>query len=171
MYLAGAVVALVEHRLHGGRDVLAVPGQGHLLPLRVLRHLLDGVAADEVVVEADEAAVAEVVGRRVVVRDVVGVVAAAERAGALVPVGRQPLAVRLHLVAREDRGQRAGDPARLERVGRVDAGAHVLQPELLACLEEGRLDRLALVPRAEQLEAGHAGHAVVQRPHLVAARS
>ena len=30
------------------------------------------------------------------------------------------------------------------------------------------LDLLALLPRAEQLEPGHAGHAVVQRAHLVA---
>ena len=42
------------------------------------------------------------------------------------------------------------------------------QPELLACLDDRGPDVLAFVPGAEQLEAGDAGHAVVQGAHLVA---
>ena len=59
-----------------------------------LAHRLERLAADEVVVELDERAVAEIVRRQVVVADVVGGEAAAERAGGLVAVRRQPLAVR-----------------------------------------------------------------------------
>ena len=106
--------------------------------------------------------------RRVVVVDVVRVVAAAERAGALVALGRKPLAICLHLVAGEDRGQRARDPARLERVRRVDAGADLAEPVVLAGLDDRRADVLHLLPRPEQLEAGDARHAVVERAHLLA---
>ena len=166
MYLA--LSPLVEHRPDRLGDVVAVPGERHLLALRVERHLLDGLAADEVVVELDVRAVAEVVRRQVVVLDVVRVEAAAERARALVPGGRQPLAVRLHLVAREDRRERAGDPPRLERVRGVHARADLPQPELLAGLDDRGLDLGALLPRPEQLEPGNAGHAVVQRAHLAA---
>ena len=92
--------------------------------------------------------------------------AASERAGALVPVGRQPLSVGLHLVAGEDRGERARDPAGLERVRRVRAGADLTQTEVLAGFDDRAPDVLALVPRAQELEPGHARHSVVQSAHL-----
>ena len=131
-------------------------------------HRLERRAPDEVVVELHERPVAEVVRREVVVGDVVGVVAPAERAGALVALRGQPLAVRLHVVAGEDRRQRARDPARLERVRRVDARADVDEAELGAGLEDRGLDLGAVVPRAEDLAARDARHAVVQRAHLAA---
>src|SRR6478736_7613545 len=100
--------------------------------------------------------------RQVVVRDVVGVERAAERAGRLVAVGRQPLAVRRQVVAGEDGRQRARDPTGLERVRRVDARADLLEAELLAGLDDRRAHVLGLVPGPEELAAGDARHAVVQ---------
>ena len=104
-------------------DVLAVPLEGHLAAVRLALHRLQRFAPDEVVVELDERAVAHLVRSDVVVLDVVRDEAAADRGGALVAVGRQPLAIGLHLVAGVDAGQRRRDPARLEGVGRVRARA------------------------------------------------
>src|SRR5207247_1645101 len=83
--------------------------------------------ADEVVVELDVAAVAEVPGGEVVVLDVVGGEAATDRGRALVPLGRQPLPVPAQALAGVDRRQRRRDPARLERVRRVRAAVLMAQ--------------------------------------------
>ena len=161
-------VALLEQRSHCARDVVAVPRERHLAPRR-LGHPLERLAPGEVVVVLDEPSVPELPWRQVVVGDVVRVVAAAERARSLVALRRQPLAVGLHRVAGEDGGQRARDPARLERVRRIDTRADLLEPELLAGLDQRGAHVLALGDRAEQLEPRDAGHAVMQRAHLVAA--
>jgi len=108
------------------------------------------------VVELHERPVTEIPRSEVVVRDVVRVEAAAERAGALVPVRGEPLAVGLQVVAGEDRGQRAGDPARLEGVRRVDARSDLREAELLAGLDDCGLDLVAFGPGAEELEPGDA---------------
>ena len=52
-------------------DVVVVERQRDLLAVVVVGHALERLAADEVVVELDVAAVAEVPGREVVVLDVV----------------------------------------------------------------------------------------------------
>ena len=77
-------------------DVVVVEGQRHLVAMLVLvGHPLQRLTADEVVVELDEVSVAEVPWGEVVVLDVVGVEAAADRGRALVAGGGQPLAVAL----------------------------------------------------------------------------
>ena len=53
------------------RNVLAVPSERDLLALRLLRELLECLAADELVIELHERAVAQVERREVVVLDVV----------------------------------------------------------------------------------------------------
>src|SRR5580692_1080226 len=155
-----------------GRDlarVLLVPRERHLPALRRLVHRLQGLAADEVVVEPDHVAVAELVGGEVVVLDVLRYEAAAERSGeALVAAGREPLAVRLQLLAGVDGGQRRRDPAGLEGVGRVGAGADRGEAELLARLQDRVPDLEVLLVRAEDLESGLAGHAVPERGDLPA---
>src|SRR6185437_10281806 len=92
---------------------------------------LEGLGPDGVVVELDEGAVAERVGREIVILDALGDETAADRARALVAARGQPLAVGAHLLAGVHRRQRRGDPARLESVAGVGARAHLLQPEVL----------------------------------------
>src|SRR5690606_12035110 len=99
----------------------------------------------------------------VVVLDAVADERAGERAGRLVAVGAEPLAVAALLRARVDRGQRRGDPAGLERVRRVRARADREQAELGARLDDEVADAVVLLVRAPELEAGRAGHAVAQR--------
>ena len=108
-----AIAPLVEQRAEHPRDVFAVPDQRYLLAPRVVGHLLERLAADELVVELDERSVAQVVRRQVVVADVVRVEAAAERCHGLVALAVQPLAVRLHVRPGIDRGQGRRDPARI----------------------------------------------------------
>ena len=136
--------------------------------MRLVGDLLERFAADEVVVELDERAVAELVRRQVVVLDVVGDEAAADRAGGLVARRRQPLAVLLHLLAGVDRGQRRGNPARLERVARVGARADLDQAEVPARLDDRLADLVALCVRTPDLEPGRTGHAVPQGADLAA---
>ncbi len=162
-------LALLEERAHGRGDVPAVPGQRHLSPLRLVPHRLERIASDEVVVELHERPVPEVVRRPVVVGDVVGVVAPAERARPFVALGGEPFAIGLQLVAGEDGRQRARDPAGLEGVGGVDAGNDLLEPEVRSRGDDRSPHVLALLPRPPELEAGHTRHAVMQRAHLVSA--
>ena len=101
-------------------------------------HLLQRFAADEVVVELDERAVADFVRRRVVVLDVLRDEAAADRAGRFVAVGRQPLAVLLHALVGVDGGQRRRNPAGFQRVGRIGA-----RTDRRRCRTPCRLRRIA----------------------------
>ena len=114
-------------------------------------------------VELDGPAVADVVRRDVVVGDVGGVHAAAERAER---GGVEPLTVPLQAWT-EDGRHRCRDPARLQVRGGVGLGPGPAQAELLAGGEDRAEHVLALGPRAEQLEARLAGHAVAQRAHPV----
>src|SRR3984885_7127417 len=84
----GEVVAVIraERRV----DVLRLQDQRDLGARRGLLGPAQRVAADEVVVERDRAAVAQLPGRDVVVLNVVGVVAPVERALALDAEQRQP---------------------------------------------------------------------------------
>ena len=131
-----------------------MPGEGHLLAMRLAGDLLQRLAADEVVVELHERAVAELVRRQVVILDVVRHEAAADRASGFVARRRQPLAVLLHLVAGVDRGQRRGNPTRLERVAGVGARADLHQAEIAARLQDRLADLVALCVRAPDLEPG-----------------
>src|SRR6185437_5553327 len=65
-------------------------------------------------------------------------------------------------------GQRRGDPAGLQGVARIRARAHLLQPEVLSRLYDGRADLLVFRVRTPDLESRLAGHAVAQAPHLAA---
>ena len=95
------------------------------------------LAADEVVVELHERAVADVPRRQVVVLDVARRRSCRRSRPCLVAVGRQPLAVGLHrLVAGVDRRQRRRDPARFQRVRRIGAAADQAQAEVLAGLDQ-----------------------------------
>ena len=121
-------------------------------------------SSDEIVLELDERPVPQVVRREVVGRDVVGDEAAAERAGALVAVGGEPLAVSLQLVAGEDRWERARDPTRLERVRRVRARADLTQAEVPAGVDDRASHVLPLPPRAK--DEPYARHPMVQSAYL-----
>ena len=93
---------------------------------------------------------------------------AGERVDRLVAVRGQPLAVRALGLARVDRGQRRGDPARLERVRRVRAGSAGLDAELATGLEDRIADLAVLLVGAPQLESGGAGHAVTEGADVLA---
>src|SRR6185312_1252223 len=127
------------------------------------------LAADEVMVELDEWAVPQLVGRQVVIFDVVRDEAAADRAGGLVAAGREPLAVLLHLLAGVHGRQGRGNPARLQRVRGVGAGTHRDDAELFTGLQDRIADELALLVRPPQLQARGAGHAVPQGAYPLAA--
>src|SRR5690606_32773642 len=160
--------ARLQQRAEDLRDIVRVPREGHLLAVRLVRDLLERFAADEVVVELHERAVADLVRSDVVILDVVRYEAPGETARAFVAVGRQPLAIRLQLVARVDGRQRRRNPARLERVRRVGARADLMEPEVLPGLDDRGADLFALLVRPPDLETGSAGHAVAQRAHRAA---
>src|SRR5207248_8734769 len=87
--------------------VLRIPGERHFLALRLGLQPLERFASMEVAIEADERAVAQLPRVEVVVFDVVGHEAAADRAGGLVAVGAEPLAISLELPARVDRDRKS----------------------------------------------------------------
>src|SRR5882724_3242968 len=89
-----------EQRRIDLRKILAIPGEGHLLPLRLPGDLLQRLASDEIMVELDERTVPQLVRRHVIVFDVVRHEAAADRPRALISARRQPLAILLHLLPR-----------------------------------------------------------------------
>ena len=149
-------------------DVRIVPRERHLLAVALALHRLQGFLADEVVVVLGEAGVTELVRRGVVVLDIVRHEAAAEGGIGFVARARQPLAIGLHLVAGIDRRHRRGDPARLQRVGRVGARADLHHAEVLAGFEDRGADLFAFRVGAPHFEARRAGHAVAQRAHLAA---
>src|SRR2546421_2357462 len=68
----------IEERSHDLRHVLRIPGERHLLALRLGLEALERFAAVEIVIELDERAVAHLPGIQVVVFDVVGYEAAAD---------------------------------------------------------------------------------------------
>src|SRR4029434_1815702 len=111
---------------------------------RLGRHFFNRLPADEVMVELDELAVAEVVGRQVIVRDVVRVEAATERSRGLVALSGQPLSVRLQLVADIHRRNGRRNPPRLEARGRIGSRADLSNPELLTGGDDGVADFVAL---------------------------
>src|SRR5262245_51124522 len=96
-----------------------------------LRHTLERLAPDELVVELDVAAVAEIPGREVEVLDRGGVEASADGGHAFVPRRREPLAIGLQARARVDGRERRRNPAGLDRVGRVRASSGAQEPLVL----------------------------------------
>ena len=82
-----ALAVGVEQGREDLRDVLAIPRERDLRALGLRIDLLQRVAADEVVVELHERAVAELPRVQVVVLDVVGDKAPGERVGGLIAVG------------------------------------------------------------------------------------
>src|SRR5580693_4127644 len=97
--------ARLAQRTDGEGEVVGVPHQRHLRPVLLGRDAFQRPAAEEVVIELDAAAVADVIRRDVVVGDVAGVHAAAERAER---ARVEPLTVTSHLRA-EDGGHRRRD--------------------------------------------------------------
>ena len=146
------------------RHVLRVPFEGHLAPVRAASDLLERRPADEIAVELDVEAVAQVVGRAVIVLDIVRDEGAADRARRLVAVRRHPSPVRrLGLAAGVDRRERRGNPARFERVRGISAAADLGQAEAFARLDQRGPDLLALLVRPPEFEPRRARHAVAQR--------
>ena len=150
-------------------DVVAVPGERDLLPRRVGGHLLERLAADEVVVELDERPVAELVRRQVVVLDVVGVVSC--RRASRCP--RSPFA------GSHSRYAFMSSPVKIAGSG------HGIQPDssvLVAYTREPTCRRPNSSPAStiaaltsspsshgpKSSSPGTPGHAVVQRAHLAA---
>src|SRR5207237_10120682 len=101
----------------------------------------------EVAIEADERAVAQLPRVEVVVFDVVGHEAAADRAGGLVAVGAEPLAISLELLARVDARKGRGNRARFQGVRGV-GGAPAGDDAALAAGLERRGGALRLLGSA-----------------------
>src|SRR5262249_48469933 len=108
-------------------------------------------------------------GLRVFAVIVVGYEAAPDRAGGLVAVRPEPLAIVPELLARVDRRQRRRYPAGLQRVRRIGAAAASHETELLAGLEDRRADLILLCIGTPDLEPGGARHAAAQGAHGPAA--
>ena len=160
----------MEERGEDLRHVLAVPGEGHLVLVRLLGQLLERLAPGEVVVELHERTVAQVVRSRVVVLDPVRHEAAGDGTGGLVAVGRQPLAILLHALAAVHGRQRGGNPAGLQGVGGVGARTDRRQAELAARFHDDVEDLFVVGVWAPDLKSRRAGHAVAQRLDLLAAQ-
>ncbi len=131
--------------------------------MRLIGDLLQRFPANEVMIELDERAIPQLVRRNVIVLDVVGVVTAAERTRAFVTFGRQPLAVRFHLVPGVHGRQRRGNPARFECIGRICPGAHQAHAIVFADLVDRSTNFLTFFIRAPDLESRRAGHTVAER--------
>ncbi|OIQ69645.1 hypothetical protein GALL_487530 [mine drainage metagenome] len=136
--------------------------------MRATLHRLQRRATDKVVVELHERAIAKVIGRQVVILDIVRDEAAADRAGRLVAVGRQPVAVGAHRVASIDGRQRRRNPPGFQRVGGIGSAADLPHPKGRPGGNDGRANFLALGIGAEHLQPRLARHAVTQGTHLAA---
>src|SRR5207302_10273995 len=122
--------------------------------LRLGLQPLERFASMEVAIEADERAVAQLPRVEVVVFDMLSHEVAADRAGGLLAVGAEPLAISLELLARVDPRKGRGNPARFQGVrgvGTARAGDHA---ELPAGLENGGADLLLLGIGTLDLESG-----------------
>ncbi len=138
------------------------------MPVRQILFFHQRVAADEVMVEIYDMAVAEIIGRQVIVLHVVGHHAAAQRGAGFETIGRQPLTVRLHFFPGVDGGKLRRDPAGFvghRRVGLCPAGE---QAQVPACLEYCGPDLFRLFHGAEQFQPRRARHAVPQATHRTA---
>src|SRR6185436_12472996 len=93
---------------------------------------------------------AKIVGRQIVIRDVVGVKTAAERSHGFVARSFQPLPIGLHLFAGIDRRQRRRDPARFEATRWIRSRADLLYSELLAGIHNGVFHFVAVFPRTKE---------------------
>src|SRR5580765_3663607 len=95
-------MVLLELAANGSHHVCGVERERDLLAMRTPGALLECLAADEIVIELDVRSVAELPRREVVVLDVRRIEAAADRRVRLVTIGREPLPIGLHPVARID---------------------------------------------------------------------
>src|ERR1700681_94881 len=60
-------------------EILAVPNERYLLTLRTIGHFFKRCSPNKIVVEFDERSVAKVVGSQIIVSDILGVKATAQR--------------------------------------------------------------------------------------------
>src|SRR6185437_2498643 len=129
-----------------------------LLALRLTRHFLERLAANEIVIEFHERPVTKRVRSHVVVLNFVGLEASTQRARTFITAGREPLPIRLHLFARVDRGKRRRNPSRLERVGRVSPGAHLFKSKIRSRCHYRFANLLALLVWSPDLQSRSASH-------------
>src|SRR5690606_19738867 len=101
-----ATITLFELRADNTKNVFVIQREGYLAAMIVLRLLFQRFAADEVVVEFHKGTVAEIPGREVVVLDIIGNEAAADRCICLIALVGEPFAIGLHLLACIHGGQR-----------------------------------------------------------------
>jgi hypothetical protein len=161
-----SVLGGAEQRCHDLTEVFSVPGQGDLLALLSWVELLQCVATDEVVIELDEGAVAELPGVEVVVLDVVGNERTSKCVGCFVAVSGEPLAVAALSLAGVDSWQWRRNPAGLEGVRLVGARTNRLNTELATSFEDGVTDALGVLVGTPDLEAGGASHTVTEGANL-----
>src|SRR5699024_4511621 len=138
--------------------------QGHLLAVVTFGDLLEGRAADEVVIELHSAPIPDVIGSVVEVLDVLRGETAGQRAH---PRSGKPLEVLCHTLTREDRRRRRRTPRRLQVRCRIGLGTGPNEVVLLPALENRRTHGIALGPGSEEFEYGLTGHSVAQGAHGV----
>ena len=146
--------------------VLAVPRKGDLLAMRFLRYLLQCLAPDEIMIELDERAVAQFIRSHIVVFDILGDEASADRPRTLVAAGGQPLAVFPHLLAGVNSRQRRWNPSGLQCIAGVGARSHRHQIEFAPSFEYRVAYFIALGVGAPHFQPGRARHAVPQGAYL-----
>lgn len=141
--------------------------------MRFALHGLERRLANEIVLlPANIEVITEFERIDVIVLDILGNEASADRARGLVAIRAQPVAIILqHAVAGVNARQRRRDPARFERVGGIGpaAAAHEIDAGLFGCLEDAGQDVALVLIRSPYFETGRAGHAVTQRLYFLRA--
>lgn len=160
----GEVEVRIRAAAHDPLHVFGVEHEGHLGAALLVLRLRQGVAAVEVVVEVDQASVPELVGRDVVVLDVLGEEAAVQRPLALDTEQRQLTPVFQQVRVGVDARHRRRDPTALHARGRVGQRAHPDHAQRLPGGEQRVLHGGRVLPRADEFEPRLPCHAVPQRP-------
>src|SRR5579862_632788 len=113
-------------------------------------------------VELNDASVANVIWREVIVLYFLGIEAATERHFGVDVICGKPLTEAGCARARIKRGQRPREPARFQRIGEIGSAADPDEPVLLAGLEQRGEHGLAIGPGTDELKARLSRHAVAQ---------
>src|SRR5262249_6809138 len=156
----------VEQRPEGLLCIVGIPNKRDFFAMRTRSNLFKSGSTDEIVVELDDGTVAEIVRREVILRDVAGVKAAAERRSGLITITRQPLPVWLQRFARINGRHRRRNPPGFQRVARIGTGPDLPQSEFFSGLQNCFQNLFALCPRTEQFPSWLSDHTVTESAHV-----
>src|SRR6201996_6807263 len=157
---------LGEDRAEDRGDVLAVPHQSHAFAQWLACHPLECGTTEEIMIEVDDAAVAELVRIHVPVPYVRAVEAPGELVPGLPAVRRQPLTEAPEVLGGIDGGQGVADPAALLARAEVRPRPTAAEPVLLARLQDRVAHCLSSLERSREFDAEVPGHAMTESQNV-----